>query len=271
MSVFRKLPAVDIAGSNITIKVPTGPTYDGILLIPSGTGATIARVENIRVLLNSKTVMEFATGTELDDINKYHGRDAADGTLLDLMLYFRRPEVQAFGKASTIDAERMTSLRTRNLSTFTIECTANASWTAPAMEAYALEAPFAGEDLGFLVKTKRYTYNPGASGDFEMSDWAKGPRIIAAHFKKSDVNRISIKTNGYAVIDNVSKDAIQAFQDQDGRVPVSGYTVADFCQNGNLDEALRTAGLTDLRATANLGSSGALPVIVEYLDTFEGI
>jgi hypothetical protein len=74
------------------------------------------------------------------------------------------------------------------------------------------------------------------------------------------------------VWDQALKTAIQDIQDQDGRVPVAGRTVIDFCSTGNLDESLdirQSAGCTEFQLDLTSTAGGATDILVEYLGTLD--
>lgn len=284
----RKLPDVSnvAAGATATIRVPTGPTYDRInLVVGAAAGAAnlaalLAAFTAVRVLINGRVIQEYPSLTVLDDINSYHGRIAASGsgTQALISLHFRRPEVKSFGKdsdgisvLSEVQAERVTSIRTGDVDTFTVEMTAAPGLTTPTIQAFSEEADGIALPLGFMTKIRRHTYNPAGASDFEISDWTRGGRLMAIHVQKADATVVTIKANNSAVIDAITKTVLQRMQVEEGRVPVAGYTVVDFIGNGDLDGALVTAGLRDLRTTLTLGSGGATNVFLEYLDVFQGI
>lgn len=281
----RKLPDVSNVGvsQTFTIRVPVGPTYDRIMLEVGGaTNYADTQFTALRVLLNGKVIQEFADLGKLDAINTYHGRVAASGSGTvaspkNFSIHFRRPELQAMGNNgkgqsafSTVGAERLTALRTGDLQTVTIEGTIGAIITVPFVRAYGIQADGPPEPLGFIVKIKRNTYNPAGSGDLEISDWSRGPRYLAVHFDKSDVTAITHKVNGFAVIDSMPKTVLQREQSEEGRVPVSGLTVLDFAVNGDMDGALVTDGVQDMRTTLTLGSGGSLPAYIEMVSTLDG-
>lgn len=269
------------SGATTTVRLPVGPTYDRIAMrFLGGTGAGLANVTNVRLLANGKVIQEYADLSVLDDLNKYHGRDAAaGGAPFDACFYFRRPEIKSFtwnGRQLTeIDAERITSLRTRNLDTLTMEFTPNGTYSgaSPAnTDIYTDEVPDVSEDFGLITKVKKFSYPFSGAGDFPtLFDIPRGPRIMAIHYKTSLVTKVSLLANSVALMDNLSIGALQKFQDYDGKVPVAAYAVLDFIQNGNMDEALRTAALRDLRAIISVSGAITPDVYVEYLDTFNGL
>lgn len=274
---FKLLPNVTpvTSGQPAQVRLPVpGPTFDRILLRMGATASPgLAAITNIRVVADGNVIQEYADATVLDSINQYHGRDAIGGagtvaSPYDVCIYFRRPEVASFLQLSEVAAERVTALRTRDIKSAWVEFTitgAGAFCTAFSDEEPVSEA----EASGLITRVKKYTYN-GVAGDQEtLFDIARGDGkagIIAVHYKKADVTKITLKENGFSVLDSATKEALQDMQDGDGRVPVAGYTVVDFCSNGNLNEVLLISPQRDFRATATITAGAAYDVYVEYLD-----
>lgn len=310
MSFQRKLVnLVNVAsGASATLRIPIGPTYDRLMLRligNGGAGATLANLQNVRLLLNGKVIEEYSDLTVLNTINQIYGRGAAAnggaagavGVDTSVCLHFRRPEVQQMtlpdGKTTLygIDAERVTSLRTGNLGVATLEFTIAAGYVSPQIEAYSDEQPDVSENIGLIKKFRKFVYNAGASGDFDtLYDIPRGPRILAVHynFTAGIIQRVTMKANSVALLDTLTTNAgplgvggaansfgaledFQRFSQQNPIAPQSGFDSLIFVSDGNLDEAVRTANLRDLRATLTLSAAGAMNTFVEYLDTFDGL
>lgn len=260
-------------GATGTLIVPPGPTYDALGIRAAGAAATLAFMANWRFEINGKLVQQYLDAADLDAVNSYHGRDAAPGaTPFDLYLPFRRTEVQAAGNLSTIDAERLTALRTGDLGPMTLKIDFNAGYTqasAANVQAFAVIKPGAPEPSGLLTFTRRFSYNLNA-GLNAINDIPRIGRVICMHVVKSDVTLVTVKRNRVAVWDNALKTAIQDIEDQDGRVPIAGRTVIDFCCTGNLDESLdirQSTGCTEFEVDLTSTAGGATDILVEYLGT----
>lgn len=301
MSFERKLTNLTnlATSATATLRIPVGPTYDRITLrLLGGTGAAIANITNLRLLANAKVIAEWSDGAVVDAINRTYTRRAAEnsGTSAptNITLWFRRPEIKQFTLPPSaafpnglrllgLDAQRVTSLRTGNLNTLTLEFTPNGTYSGVAgnVEAYSDEVPDSSEPIGLITKTRKFTYTPGAVGAFEtLYDIPRGPRIMSVHYKTGTTMTITtqnLKANSVAVMDSLSQAAQQEFQADDGMTPALTvnsqlYNTLSFITNGNLDEALRTAKLRDLRNTINIGANPAqFDAIVEYLDTYDGL
>lgn len=261
-----------VAGGTCTIHIPPGPTYDAVQVRFAGATATEARIDNIRLRLNGKVTQEWLDASDLDDRNQYHGYDAMPATPIDLYLPLRSFDVQAAGVLSTIDAERLTALRTGNLGTITLEFSLDAAYTdasAANITAEAVVKPGAPEAAGLMVFTRRTSYNPGGAGDFVINDIPRVGRVKCHHIIKADNTAVTVKRDRVAIWDNAQKTFIQDDQDHNGRVPAAARTVIDYCANGNLDESVDLRGVSDYELTLTLGSGGAFDILTEYVGTLD--
>jgi hypothetical protein len=274
--LYPNVPAIT-AGQPFQIRLPVpGPTIDGLLLRAHTTkvGPALADITNIRVVVDGNTLYDYATAAVLDELNQWHGRDAASGAGSSaspflIPIYFRRPEVTSFGALSEIYAERATSLRTKGVKSAWVELTVASDWTAASVECYAEESPFVDEAPGQIVRVKRFNHPGAASGDQNiLHDIPRGKGatgIIAVHFKDADVSNVTVEESGFAVVSRVRKAVLHELASQNGRSAQSGYTHLDFCHNGNLNEVLLVHPQRDLRGLITLDNSGAFDYYVEYL------
>lgn len=279
MSFKARLSNVQNAtpGGTCTVHIPVGPTYDGFTINFAGATATEARITGIKLRVNGAIVQEWADASDLDDRNQYLGYDAMPATPIDLYLPMRSTEAQAAGVdragqriLSTIDAERLTSLRTDGLQTVQLEFALAAAYTDASsanIVAHAIIAPSAPEAPGVMVFTRRTSYNAGGAGSFVINDIPRAGRVLRHHIIKSDCTAVTVKRDRLAIIDNVTKVALQEDQDQNGRVPASARTVIDYTENGNLDESVDLRGVQDYELALTLGSGGAFDIVTEYLGT----
>lgn len=275
---LKSLPNVTTitSGQPAQVRLPLpGPTFDRILLVCGATADPgLTGITNIKVVIDGNTVQEYADLGVLDSINQYHGRDAISGggvvaNPYIASIYFRRPEISQFLGLGELDAERVTSLRTKGVRSGWVEFTITGA--GAFLTAFSDEVPVSEpESPGLITRVKKYSYNMAAGAQEILHDIARGTGktgIIAVHIKASDVTAInSLKEAGYNVFDSVTKVAAQAFANQDAKVPVSGYTVIDLISNGNLNEILLIHPNRDLRANIQKTAGGATDVYVEYLD-----
>lgn len=260
MREIKKLPSLAnvAAGATATLNCPLGRTYDRIIL--EYTGVTRAQLQNIEVIVNGKTIQHFTDAVELQLINNYYGRADNAGFV---SLYFNRPEFE------NTTQQRVTGLGTVDIQTLQVRADIDAAATAPVITAHAvLSAPTA---FGLCVKVKRFPSNSAVSGQVEIDNIPRGPRILALHLLKADVNDIEVDLNSVKITDT-SKALAEAIQKEHGRVPqTASATHVDYVLEGDVSQALVTAGASDFRLRPTLGTSGALTAVVEYLDGFAGI
>lgn len=274
-----------VAGAPFQVRLPVpGPTIDKILLRMGNTaGAALTDITNIKVVIGGNTVMEFANAGVIDSINQFLGRDAAGGagtvaSPREVCIYFSQPDISSALGMTEVAAERVTALRTGGVTTAYIEATI--AGAGAFCNAYGYELPTVGSEdayKGYQLRIKRFTYPGAAAGRQNILDnIPRGPRlpdgkggtnIMQVFLADADVSLVTLKENSYAVIDEMPKAALQVFQNQDGRVPVAGYTVLDFVSNGNLNEALAVHPDRTLEGTITLDNAGSFDAYVVYLDS----
>jgi len=261
MRKLIKLPSLQnvVVGSTATLQLPLNLTYDVVYLV--ATDCTMAEMTNIQVRTNGKAVQEFASGTILDNINKYYARPAFASTVLPI--YFMRPEMYLPAE------QRITSMGTTDLSTLTIQFDIAAGAAGVTFEAYAqVSAP---QPMGVITKIRRYPLAGASSGEQEISTIPKLGSIGAMHFVKSNVSSVDIKLDGN-IIYELSKTIGEQVQKGKGikaRVPITAsMTHVDFMLDGILQDAMPTKGVQDFSIRPTLATSGAYDLIVEYLAGF---
>lgn len=262
MKKFTKLPSVSnvAAGATATLDLPLGLTYD--VLMVNLTNITLAQLTNIEIRVNGKTVQEFATGTELDNINKYHGRLAfANGVL---PIFFMRPELSLPGERA------ITALGTADIATLSFHADVDAACTSPAITIYAQQS--AQTNLGVITKIRAFPRAAATSGDFEITNIPRsGARIACVHLFKADISHCVIKVDGREAVD-ATKTLLEQMQSAWGKTPVTASaTHVDFVLNGNIQDALITAGVQDLLVRPTLDTEGAVRTIVEFFEEFAGL
>ena len=258
----KKLPSLSnvAAGADATLECPLGPTYTKITVSASGTGLTAAHIGKIEVRINGKVVMEFRDLQRLIDLNSYYGRPADSAN--QFTIYFDRPE------ASDLPFKRLAGIGTQDIQTFDVRISIDAA--APSdltMEAWAeVREPMT---LGPVVKVREFPFSSSVAGEVDIDKIPRGPRIVAIHLFKSDVNNVVLEADSVKVID-ASKTVLETLQKQAvprARVPLtSKATHVDFVLEGDFAQALVTKALRDMRLKTTLGTSGSMDIVVEYLD-----
>lgn len=261
MRKIVKLPSMSnvAAGAVATLNCPVGLTYECFTL--KYTGVTLAQMTNIEVRVNGKTIQKFASGTELDEINTYHGRKAASGYL---NIWQVRPELKAL-----LD-QRMTALGTADVQTLSLLVEIDAAATAPVLVAYALQS--VPQPLGLICKVKAFPVSFATSGEQEIDNLPKsGARVAAIHLMKSDVSKVEVELDSIKVIET-PKALAEELQTKYGKTPQTAVaTHVDFLLDGDIKHAMATAGVQDFRVRPTIDTSGEVRCVVEYLDGYEGI
>lgn len=247
------------ANSDVTLNLPVGRTYHKVQLLMGGTTFTRAMLTDIEVVINGRVVMAFADGDELQAYNDYYGRADNAGYLT---LYFERPELRA-------DQQEATALGTADVQTLQIRASIAAATDPTLVARYVTSAP---SKLGAFVKVRSFSANSAVSGEIDIDGIPTGPAIVAMHLFKADISAIDVEMDGVKVVDGIDKADMEIFQGEWGRAPVTASaTHVDFCLNGDLRRALVTRGAQDFRLRPTLDTSGAVRILVEYLDGWGGL
>jgi len=256
------------AGQTATLNCPVGLTYDVISLEYSGkkangtTDITLDDLQNIEVRVNGKTIQQFADGLELDQINQYHGRGAADGII---NIWFVRPEM------ATLTDQRLTALGTRDVQTLSVHIDGESTLTSLALSAKAVQSE--PQLMGAITKIKAFPASFAVSGEVEIDNLPRsgGVMIGVIHLFKADISNVEVEVNSIKAFDS-SKAYSEEMQVRYGKTPQTAKaTHIDFMLEGDLKQALDTRGVQDFRIRPVLDTSGAVRTVVEYIDGFAGI
>ncbi|MFP3343522.1 major capsid protein P2 [Halomonas sp. SIMBA_159] len=269
MRMTVRMPSLSnvAAGGTATLNMPVGRTYDKLTLDYSGIERS--QMQNIKLLIDGKPVMEFSDGAELASLNKYYGRHDQAGFLT---LWFVRPEMQS------LEHQRVTALGTGNaagegrIQTLQLEIDIHPDAADPKIKAKAVQSD--PKRLGQMTKVKRFSYSSATSGAYEIDNIPKGPRIQAIHFIKEadDINHVEVEQNSRKVVEGEAT-LLRYMQKESGRTPQSKILSVDFTQEGDIFQTLTTNPnrVQDQRFRLDLATAGAVTVLVEYIDTFAGI
>lgn len=257
---FIKLPSLSnvVASSRATLSVPVGVTYHKIDFQYSGISP--AQFKNIRVKINGKPLQEYATGTRLNDLNKYYNRHVENNILT---LWFDSTHFD------NIALRRTTSIGTMDVSTFEIEFDIDSAATDPKIEAFATVSP--NTALGVIRKVKSFVVTNSATGVKEVADLPREGRIPAMFLFKDDIDKCEVSINSVAVYEP-NKVLGAKMQKDYGRVPDSSkYTALDFNLEGDPMQGLIVQGVADFRLRPEFTTAGSADLVVEYLTGFAGI
>lgn len=258
----RKMPSFEgvAAGQTATLRMPIGRTYEQLLITYGG--ATLAQLNEIRIVANGEVIHRITELSKLDSMNKFEGRAAASGVIVfDFNRY----------KLRTRAGDEFTALGTgviddpRKITTLSAEIDIDAAASSPTLSAKAIQSP--PQNVGQIIKTRQYTYTAGASGEFEIADLPKGDTINKIYIGNHAANvytKVVIERDNFIEFER-SVAENEAIQTDGVRVPQTDYVVYDPTELGNGSESLATGGVQDLRIRLTLTNAGQVPLTVETI------
>lgn len=254
-------------GSNALLRLDIGPTYEKVRLnFAAAAGFDATDIENIKVVINGTTRIEFPNLQTLLDVNAYYGRsaDTIGATGGDVMLHFFSGQFEnlAYGLS--------TGLGSADLDSLNIEIKIASGAPADIAITAELQIDTEPQPLGAFLAYRSYGVSSSVTGEVQVRDLPKDGAIYTAmHLFKSDISKVVLKANQVEVI-NASKKALERFAKDawpKARVPVSARaTHVDFLLYGNANDVLNTRGVTSLQLAATFDTTGSLNVLVETLE-----
>lgn len=272
MRMTVKLPSLtNVApGSTATLNCPTGRSYDRIILETKNLAR--AQIRNLRVEIDSKPIREYRDAVQLADLNGYYGLHDEAGFI---SIWFNRKEM------NSLDHQRVTRLGTGvrdatgqivgGINTFQVSFDIDEAAENPQVTAHAIQSD--PSPLGMITKVKQFVFASAVAGQFEIDSIPRGPRILAIHFFKSDVNRVEVEQNSRKVVE-APKALLEFLQRESKRMPMSAKaTTVDWTMESDLYNSIETRPdlIQDQRFRLSLATPGEVRVVVEYLDYFQGI
>lgn len=251
-------------GQHMQIICPVRGTYDMIEMFYTGTAIARSHFTNLQVKCNGEAIWDFADGDDLDQLNDYYKYDDTAGCLT---FWFNRKHLKELAD------QRIFGIGTADLDTFTIE--ADIAAGAPADIAVTAQAQVSEQSLlGVFTRIRRIPYNSAVSGQVDVDKIPLGPRIMALHLKKADVNDLEVYLDD-AKIWEASKAQGEKYQKDHNRTPITAsMTHADWILEDDSAQALITEILSDpnrkkadLLLKPTLATSGAVTIYAEYMDT----
>ncbi|MDC5840194.1 major capsid protein P2 [Vibrio europaeus] len=259
---LKKLPSLSnvAKGSTATLEAPRGLSYHQIAIKYSG--VELAQLQKIRMEVDGKVFQQYKDGEQLDALNKYYGRGAAENGFI--VLHFARPELD------TLAQKRLFALGTADISTLALRIDIDAAATAPVLEAYALEAE--QEPFGLITKVKSFPVSFATGGTHEVDNLPvpASARIAAIHLFTDKVTHAELEVNG-----NIAFQAPKALEDKiqkdSGRTPTASKFTLDFIKEDDFAQSQVLAGIQDFRIRMDVGQAAAFDIVVEYLDGKNGL
>lgn len=274
LKLTRKMPGVDgniAAGNTLTFRLPIGLTYHQLMIEYAFTdgGVPVAledAIGEIRVVKNGKPTW-LLTATELNALNQFLSRTAADGILV---LDFDRYNLR------TRPAEEFTSIGTgfkddpTPLTTFTIELDIKPASGVDGGTITARARQSEARPLGLFKKIRRFVDNVAGAGEFQKYDYPKGDLINAAYFFESanDIDNLRLERDDFVMFDR-SKELNARIQIDGVRTPQPNLYVYDTCEDGNGTDQLVTRGVHDMRWIFTVDGAMTLTTLMEYVGALE--
>jgi hypothetical protein len=279
-----------VAGT-VVANLPIGLSYETIFLVGAGT-FTLADMTNIRIEANSKPLMEFRSGTELDGFNRFDRRALSTNAKILAIDFNRRlldtREAREFTKLGTgkppnlnqwLDEAKSRPNPEYNpfpVQTLSLQMDVAAT-NATSFTIYALQSKAA--PTGIVKKVRKFTYG-FASSTFEISDLPKGDLINRIFILEpggtigtggNTLTDVKIRKDNAIIFDRSKtlNDMIQT--DELKRTPITAVYAIDTTESGNGAEVITTAGVNDFRIIGTLSTTAAgnTNVTVEFLGNLD--
>lgn len=243
LDVIRLNQFPSVAASAVSTLVTDqlrGRSLHGLLFKRGGGAFTNAHVNNVRVRLDGKDVVNNITGAQLVDLNEYDGlTDVTNYTAL----FFGDPT------ARTIRGQHLGDV---DLSVYPapleIEVSIGAA-TTPTLEVLAITGPrkaampanFNALEQATMRALIRTVIQPSAAVSRKTYGVSlgssAGARIRRLAFFHTNLTSVEYKKQGFIKLDDVTSAEASALQQQFARVPQAGLYVMDAVLDGNQGEA----------------------------------
>ena len=272
-----KLNAFPSVAANAISTLTTDELIDqslhAIVLERGGTAFTNAHIDNIRVRVDGKDIVNGVTGAQLVDMNEYDGlTDVTDYTVL----FFGDPTAKTFRGQHLGDIDFSVYRKP-----IEIEVTIGGA-TAPTLQAYALTQPIGKLALGVGYNNVeaatfraliRSILSPTAAVSrqtFGVSvGSAAGARIRRVNFFHSNLTSVEFKKGSLTKYDDISAALNNALQQQFARTPQSGLYVLDRIVDANQGESEPTVRQDGLPWNMQMAlSTSAADTITALADVF---
>lgn len=274
LKLTRRAPGWEgsaVAGNTLTLRLPIGLTYNQVYteyaFLATATPVPLGNaIGEIRVVANGRPIWNIQA-SELDRINQFEGRSAAQGILtIDFDRYNLR----------TRAAEEFTSIGTgakddpTPLTTLTLELDIK---SASAITSGTLTSKLRQSDsrvLGAFKKMRRYVHVFTGAAIVEIADFPKGDLINGAHFFESanDIDNLRLERDNFVMFDR-SKELNARIQTDGVRVPSADLYVYDTCEDGNGTDQLVTQGVNDLRWFFDIDGAMTITTLLCYIGALE--
>lgn len=239
------------AGQTASLVLENGPYYQDIYL---KTNVTPEQIESVKLKLNTVELFDLS-GTQLRMLDTYYQKTISTG-------YFPLPISASY--AGELKRRLQTGIATFPGDNLVLEVKIASAATAPTLEAFAEVRNNPGV-RPFVRRMLPNTIPAAAAGEAQFTSFTKGPRIMAAHFLKSDMDSLIIERDKQILFE-LDKVANNMILKREGRTPQSNYFHFDPARHDYpVDEAMVTVSQA-LAFKVNVGSGGNIPVLFDVLD-----
>lgn len=250
-------------GATARCEIPVGMTEHQWLLVY--TGATLPQLTGIRVIIDERVIMNYASGSDLDIDCQFLGMPAAAGSvaiMFDRYGLKNRPAVEFTALGTGILSPDGTGAR-QTPNNMRIEVDIDAAAVAPTLELRLKETE--AQPAGLILHRAQTAMAAGVVGENYIQNLGLNSWLNRVIFKSFDVSRVQLKLDQTIVWDRTEAQNSKA--QADGiRVPNANLFVLDFTEDGNGDEGYVTAGHQSVVWTVWLTAAGAVPIVVESLE-----
>jgi|GEM_PF-1181714 len=270
----RPAPAFNtvVAGSTASTLLPTGPTYQVLVLAYSESGTAAdeetfkAAVDEIRVKVNGITRINM-TGTELVTINKFFGHSFVAGAV---PVFLARP----FSR--TLEGGDNLSWGTQNVDSLVVEVDIASGRTNPALKLLTLGHQ-EKRDLGIIREVHRIPASSSAGGQFEVSSLPRGNgNLLALHAAHTYVTGLQVRIDQVDIINCPDAGGLivhnMLMSQMTGRAPQAGYVHVDpTAYRDLLSDVWPVGSAQDWRVVFSLSAADSIQMVMETLSTPLGL
>lgn len=245
-------------GQTAIARLPIGRNYHALDLTYGG--ATLAQLDEIRVLVDNEIAQRYTGGDVLDAINQQKGLPAANGVI---RIPFERVGMKnREGQESTIINTGIPGAQPEALH---LEVDVNPAAVAPVLSLNRIESYPTPATV--MLKVRERILNSAGAGILEVQDLALNSIINAMYFRSAIVTRVELLIDDRVAFDRSKDDADFDLANGDaGRVPAAGIFALDTTLDGFGDEPLVTAGANNVVFKIHTSGAGVIPVTWESVE-----
>jgi len=264
-------------GQTATAQLPVGRRYHGIDLVYGGGTFTPAKMNRIKVIANGEIIHDY-TGTQLDTLNQFDGRAAANGILripFDRFNLLQREQEEVTALNTGVKDARGVMI-----STLSLEIDIDATAVAPTLSAFAeqsLARPMGSGETHLINRLRKFTRTAGGAGTLDIADIPGGvsganPSAVALNrmfMFSGNVTALVIKRDNFTVFERtLARNNVIL---TDGvRAPQANVYAYDTTEMGYGGDILQLAGFQDIRYQLTMSGAATFDIIGEFFGGLEG-